>query len=72
LKASCESVRTDGGVTRAESVNTYLIEIPTQSRLATRVVFVPLHIIDEVVARDKDQSITLYVYSPEKAALSKL
>lgn len=33
---------------------------------------VPLHIIDEVVARIKDQSITLYVYSPEKATLSKL
>ncbi len=33
---------------------------------------VPLHVIDEVVARIKDQSITLYVYSPEKAALSRL
>lgn len=31
-----------------------------------------LHIIDEVVARIKDQSITLYVYSPQEAALKKL
>ncbi|CCD86204.1 conserved protein of unknown function [Bradyrhizobium sp. ORS 285] len=33
---------------------------------------VPLHIIDEVVARIKDESITSYVYSPNTAALVKL
>jgi hypothetical protein len=33
--------------------------------------FVPLHIVDEVVARIKDQSITHYVYDPSKAELAK-
>jgi hypothetical protein len=33
---------------------------------------VPLHVIDEVVARIKDQSVTQYMYDPTKAALTKL
>lgn len=50
------------------------VEIPDRFGRAVRPrewFLVPLHIIDEVVARIKDQSITNYVYNPSKAELTK-